>query len=224
MKETHGKRKKHLGINKARKTNTSKQTKNLLSFIPVLSVHFVTLFCSATACLAILEFSLPMQVLRFAEVWPVALPWIDVHCICMDMLSAPCQDPPFPGHLEVVNGWMWKSIWNHDACRYFATSPIKILFWTYCRELAVPRLLDFLLYAEAHRILSRSRKPPSGTTSALKDGNNWIGQLITKNTSNIIYICIYIFVFSEMVYWCGCMPMAYVEFQRTLLHVDIYWC
>ena len=123
----------------------------------------------------------------------------------MFTVFVPCQDPPFPGHLEVVNGWMWKSIWNHDACRYFATSQIKILFWKYCRELAIPRLLDFLLYAEAHRILSRSRKPPSGTTSAFKDGNNWIDQLITENTSIIQVYYIYLFFLKWSIDAYGCL-------------------
>jgi len=27
----------------------------------------------------------------------------------------------------------------------------RIFFWTYCRELAIPRLLDFLLYAILRR-------------------------------------------------------------------------
>lgn len=71
-------------------------------------------------------------------------------------------------------------------------------------ELAIPRLLDFLLYAEAHRILSRSRKPPSGTTSAFKDGNNWIDQLITENTSiiQVYYINVFFLKWSIDAYGC----------------------
>lgn len=98
-----------------------------------------------------------------------------------------------------MKSWCLKIFCNQPNQEFFSGHIVGSLlsqgFWIFC-------FTPF--YAEAHRILSRSRKPPSGTTSAFKDGNNWIDQLITENTSiiQVYYINVFFLKWSIDAYGC----------------------